>query len=186
MKTTSLFVAVLLIASTLLCGCGMGFGTTYIEDPALYGQHWDDYLDAPAYLPASVEPYSVNRYAYTLYAYMDICYEIFLDLTVTKEQLAELIAHAKSSGSCYEQAAYYANGYIELVFSDEYALHPHPDTDDVPRVWQANVKKVVYNPDTCNMIFVDLYCFDSGVYALEDVEYFSRFGIRETEYASHI
>ncbi len=178
-------ICLLMIFCLLLVGCDIGFGTKYVSDPAEYGR-WESYLDVPSFFPDSIDAYEVNVYSYTLYAYMDICYEIFLDITVSEEQMAQLIASAKSAGSCYEQAAYYADGYRELVFCNEYALHPHPDEDDVPRVWQANVKKVIYNLQTNNIIYVDLFCFDSGVYELKDVEYFARFGIKEAEYVAHI
>ena len=63
----------------------LGMGTIQESSPEAYG-NWTKYHDAPAFLPDDLDGYTVNAYSYTLYNYLDICYEIFLDITVTEEQ----------------------------------------------------------------------------------------------------
>ncbi len=159
-------------------------GTTYVDDPAEYGE-WDSYLDIPSYLPDSIEDYEVNGYSYTLYSYMDVCYEIFLDISVTEEQLDRLIADAKSYGEYTESEAYYCDGYFEIVFEDYYRSSDYVYSEEgveEKNVGWADIEKAVYNPETLNIIFVCFHANDSGVYDLDDLEYFKRFSIDEKEY----
>lgn len=168
-RIVSLFLVLVLLLGS--------FGTTHIEDPAQYGQI-DESIPFPSFFPESVTPFQVNAYSYTLYSYMDVCYEIFLDLTVTRAQLEELLTKVRACAP-EEKQAYYAEGYFELVFTDVYSLHPEEESANV---WNARIEKVIYNPETCHIVFESFDAFDSGVYPLEEVAYFNRFGIDQVEY----
>jgi hypothetical protein len=116
---------------------------------------------------------------------MDICYEIFLDISVTEEQLDRLIADAKSYGEYTESEAYYCDGYFEIVFEDYYRSSDYVYSEEgveEKNVGWADIEKTVYNPETLNIIFVCFHANDSGVYDLDDLEYFKRFSIDEKEY----
>lgn len=162
-------------------GCEMQFGTKYVNDPLEYGK-WESYLDIPSYLPDSIEDYQVNSYSYKLLAYMDICYEIFLDLTVTEEQFLELTTNAREySENSIEKPAYYCEGYYEIIYEDHYS--ENDEENEVTRsVEWADIEKVVYNEKTLNVIYVCFHANDSDVYDLDEVEYFNRFSINEDEY----
>lgn len=174
-------LTVCLAAIVALC-CGCAFGTKYVTDIAQYGkiEHADAF---PSFFPKTVDDLTVNDYRYTLYSFMDTCYEIFLDVTVTEAQLEQLIASAKTCGMAYaEQEAYYAEGYREIVFTNAYRLD---STDGSENVGNAKIDKVVYHPQTGHIVFESFDAFDSGVYPLDEVAYFVRFDIDQEEYARY-
>lgn len=183
-KKFNLFFIILLIIF-LLSSCNTAWGTKYVTNPKRYGK-WETYLDVPTFLPSDIKEYQVNSYSYTLYAYMDICYEIFLDITVSEEQFNELLADARNYPDyLYEQKAYYDDRYIEIVFKDYYHIH-HPEDRMEKTVCFAGIQKVIYNKETLNLIYVCFDITDSNVYELDDVVYFKRFSITEEEYVQHI
>lgn len=182
-----------LVAVTLACamvfalvGCDdMGFGSKYVTDPEEYGD-WESYLDIPSFLPDEIDGYRVNGYSYTLLAYMDICYEIFLDISVSREQFDKLITNAKECADLkLEKAAYYSDGYTEIVFEDHYEIFRSEEYDEVLVGW-ADIEKIIYNAETLNIVYVCFHANDTGVYELDEVAYFNRFGINEEEYALSI
>ena len=105
----------------LLTGCSeLGIGAIQETSPTKYGE-WEKYHTAPSFLPQKIDDYTVNAYSYTLYNYLDTCYEIFLDITVSEERLNELIGNARQrSDVLIEKETYYSNGYTEIVFADMY------------------------------------------------------------------
>jgi hypothetical protein len=177
--------------SLLLSACDFSdfsFGTKRVTDPAEYGK-WESYLEIPDFLPSTVEDLKVNSYSYIIYAYMDICYEIFLDITVTKEQFDSLISKAKNEAEyLYEKEAYYCDGYYEIVFEDYYDVFVASDINHKtqPVVGYADIEKIIYNEASLNIIYVCLHANDTGVYDLDDVAYFNRFYIKEKEYEKNI
>lgn len=184
MKKRSVFSILLLVFSLWLTGCDMWFGTKHIEDPKEYGK-WESYLEIPPFMPDSVDGYQVNGYSYTVLAYMDICYEIFLDLTVSQEELAQILSEARADPNCMgERKAYYRNGYFELVYEDVYEIHEKEESEK--NVGWADIEKIVYHPETGNVIFVCFHANDTGVYNVDRVAYFQRFSIREEEYVKHL
>ncbi len=185
MKTKSFCLLMLLIISLLLSSCDMGFGSKHIEDPQKYGS-WESYLNIPSFFPSSIVDYQVNGYSYTLLAYMDICFEIFLDITVSPKQFEELIEEARSYAEepC-EKNAYYCDGYVELVFQDSYTVH-RPEENIAENVGWADIEKIIYNPESLNIVYVCFHANDTGVYQLDKVAYFNRFSIQEKEYASNL
>ncbi|MBE6130666.1 MAG: hypothetical protein E7183_03015 [Erysipelotrichaceae bacterium] len=169
----------------LLSSCNTILGTKYVTNPKKYGK-WETYLDVPTYLPSDIDDYHVNSYSYTLYAYMDICYEIFLDITVSEEQFNEILSDARNySEYQYEQNAYYDDRYIEIVYKDYYSIYPYPDEGE-RGVGSAYIKKIIYNKETLNVIYVCFHAIDTNVYDLADVAYFRRFLISEEEYVENI
>ena len=155
-------------------------GTYYETGPDTY-QDSVEYIDHPAFFPEAIDEYTVNDYSYTRYEYMDTCVELFVDLTVTETQMTDLINLALSAeGVLAHRDAYYAEGYKEIVFSDYYRIN-----DEVERVGNADVQKVIYNLETGNVIYEYFDAFDSGVYELKDVAYFNRFGIDQQEYKTY-
>ena len=179
------WLAIILAIGSLIPGCDMQWGDKYVDTAQEYGE-WESYLDVPSFLPDSIDDYQVNSYSYRLLAFMDICYEIFVDISVTEEQLDRLIASAKEHPDyrC-EKEAYYADGYTELVFEDSYEIY-HREADIEPNVGWADIEKIIYNAETLNVIYVCFHANDTGVYDLDDVAYFNRFSIQEEEYVASI
>jgi len=179
-------ICVFLLAVVLLTSCNgdIGFGSGHTSNPADFGKWNKSFVAEHSFLPRSLDGFTVNAYSYTYDAYMDICYEIFVDLTVTKEQLSELIAAARADGRPYsESAAYYASGYREIVFMDVYEISDYEDGSGDKYVGWADIEKVIYNEETCNIIYECFHANDTSVYSLSDVAYFKRFGIDEEKYA---
>ena len=81
--------------------------------------------------------------------------------------------------------AYYSNGYTEIVFQDSYEVY-HREDDVESNVGWADIEKVIYNPETLNVIYVCFHANDTGVYNLDEVAYFSRFSILEEDYVKSI
>ncbi|MGN0557985.1 MAG: hypothetical protein ACI4IS_00865 [Acutalibacteraceae bacterium] len=188
-KTICIILSALMLLA--FAGCDRVFGKKQVTDVSEYGKA-ESYVNFPAFFPQSIEAYSVNSYSYTLYDYLDLCYEIFLDISATEEQFNSLISEIKSDeGIKAEHKAYYANGYYEIVFEDNYSINEQNDTkinseDKSLRVGNADIKKVVYNPKTYNIIFECFDAKDTGVYLLSEVSYFNRFGIDQYEYADFL
>ena len=176
----------LLLSVVLLAGCVSDWGTMHVTDPAQYGKV-ESYITVPACFPDVIEEYTVNAYSYTLYSYMDVCYEIFLNLTVTQEQLQTLLSDIRQLSGWREQEAWYAEGYCEIVFHDSYSLCPDSaQKTNLSNVWNARIEKVVYHPQTGHIVFESLNAFDSVVYPLSEVAFFNCFGITQERYVNHI
>lgn len=185
-KRLNLFlISIIFVFMFLLSSCNTIFGTKYVVNPKKYGK-WETYLDVPTYLPSEIDDYKVNSYSYTLYAYMDVCYEIFLDITVSEEQFNKLIADAKSypDFEC-EQYTYYAEGYKEIIYEDYYYVY-HYEGERQANVGGAHIEKIIYNEETLNIIYVCFNTYDTGVYHFSDVAYFRRFEISENEYVENL
>ncbi len=162
-----------------------GFGSQKITDPLEYGDF--GVIDAPTFFPEKTEGFTVNSYSFTLELYFETCYELFLDLTVSREQLENLIAKARvQTGFKYEETAFYDTSYREIVYSDYYAEGATDDSTGEKSVGYALIEKVIFNETSGNIIYVSFVANDWGVYSLSDVEYFNRFKIDETEYVKHL
>lgn len=173
-------------AHLMIGGMILGMGTVQENDPATYGG-WEKYHDAPGFLPESLDGVTVNQYSYTLYNYFDTCYEIFLDITVTADQFDTLIEEAMASAaSPFSRIAFYDESYTELIFEDTYERGQIDTADGLEQVGWADIDKVIYNPDTCNIIYVAFHANDTGVHDLENVAYFKRFGITPEAYVNHL
>lgn len=172
-------VAAVVGAACLLTATGCG--TFYETSPSTYKKALK-YIDYPEYFPESLDGYTINRYAFTRYEYMDTCVEVFVELMVDSEQLQTLLLLARQAeGMRFERSAYYAQGYQEIVFSDSYQIH-----EDVERVGNADIRKVIYNERSGNVIYEYFDAFDTGVYELKDLAYFNRFAIDQQEYSVYI
>ncbi len=172
-KLLALILSVLLS----LAGC-----EKYTVDVAEYGQV-ASYITFPDYFPESVDTYQVNGYSYRLYSYMDICYEIYLDISVEKEEMDRLIAAAKEKRPEFsEREADYARGYREIVFQDEFT----PYGPAAEAVSEGDIEKIVYDPDRGDMVFVRIYSVDAGVYPVAELAYFNRFDISAETYTENI
>ena len=55
-----------------------------------------------------------------------------------------------------------------------------------PNVGWADIEKVIYNPETLNIIYVCFHANDTAVYKLDEVAYFNRFSILEEDYVKSI
>ncbi len=175
-------------ALALLTAGILTMGTDHYDSVDDYGV-WKENGIEIGFLPESVDEYTVNGFSYIIYNYFDVCYEVFLDITVTEEQMGALIEEARSYSDSYcEQDAWYAEGYVEIVFEDEYNRgEPGEEQEDgLEQVGWATVDKVIYNEETLNIIFVSLHAHDSDVHDVENVEYFNRFAITPEEYVKHL
>lgn len=179
MKKAAAFLLALLLP-LLFAACD--FGDMHTDDPKQYSRK--DGEITVGYFPETLDGYTVNSYSYTTYRYMDTCTEIFLDLTVSEEQLQSLLSQVKNYPRSHtEQKAYYDSNYNEIVFCDTYSVSEYSDNRNVGN---AEITKVIYNEKTHNIIFEYFYAFDSGVYPLNKVAYFQRFHINEQEYIAHV
>ncbi len=185
-KKVMLFI--LICMAILLAGCSgiFGMGTIQENSPEKYGE-WEKYHTAPTFLPERIDEYTINTYSYTLYNYMDTCYEIFLDITVSEEQFNELIEEAKQYTDTYmERETFYSEGYTEIIFADAYKKGETSKYDGLEQVGTAKIDKVIYNPETLHIIYVSFYAEDTGVYDVENIAYFNRFSITTDEYIEHL
>lgn len=188
-------ISLILACSMFLTGCGIiaaipmvvilaiFSGTFEYDSVEDYGEKWDG--REPDFIPDTVEGYNVNQYSYILYSYLDTCYEILLDVTVSEEQLSEILSkYGEGNESVTIKDAWYCEGYIEIVFEDEYQRYIRETGEEA--VGWATIDKIIYNPATLNVIFVSLHAHDKGVHDLEKVEYFNRFSINPEEYVEHL
>lgn len=177
-KLVACLLMIGILVSMSACSSFFGFGTFYETAAQNYGQ-WGEDIEAPDFLPADVKDYTVNAYSYTLYSYMDTCYEIYLDITVEEDEFEPLLEQVRSYCDDYvEQKAPYCDGYMEIVFMDDY--EPYEDGE---QVGQAAIEKVIYNPITNNIVYVAFHAKDTGVYPVKDVAYFNRFSITAEGYS---
>lgn len=186
-KLVALILTLTLLFATLTsCEARrLGFGSQKITDPLEYGDF--GVIDAPAFFPEKTEGFTVNSYAFTLELYFETCYELFLDLTVSREQLDKLLARARvQAGFKYEETSFYNTSYREIVYSDYYVEGVTDDSTGERSVGYALIEKVIFNEATGNIIYVSFVANDWGVYSLSDVEYFNRFKIDEKEYVEHL
>lgn len=105
-----------------------------------------------------------------------------MDVTLNQEQFDYLLDSIKSLDLSYnETEAYYADGYQEIIFANR-------TTDDGENpdyiVSMAEIKKVVYNTETLNIVFVDFTIYDA--YPLYEIAYFNRFGIEWSSYIEYM
>ena len=181
MKIISVIISVIVTLLFFITG-----EDVIITDVEQYGEV-DANMDFPNFFPESVDDYTVNSYCYSEECYFNPCYELYLDITVTQKQFDSLLAQVKEyEGTYYEKQAYYADGYYEIVF-DDYTT----DTDEVPEKDSeeydsyyidgfTNIGKIVYNPDTLNIVFEYLDLLDA--YSINRIVYFNRFDIDWNEY----
>ena len=156
-------------------------GTTYVTDPAEY-RNVASFIEFPDFFPETIDDYTVNAYSYTLYSYFEVNYEIFLDITVSKEQFDTIIDKAKTYAVFFDEYdAYYAEGYKEIVFDDSFSVRTRNSEKEIK---SAYIRKVIYNPQTYNIVFENFNKRD--VYYIADVAYFNRFGIDPVTYETEI
>ncbi len=179
-RIISFVISLLIIIAMMLSLSSCDFGSKRVTDVKQYGK-FEDYIELPEFFPDSVEDYSVNGYAYNLEAWMDVCHEIFLDITVTESQFDELLSEVMSNSvECY-----YSEGFYEVVFQDSYTIFID-DNDEERVVGYADIEKIIYNPESYRIVFVSFHANDTGVYPLKDVAYFNCFNIDENEYVKHL
>lgn len=100
-KSATRALGLLLIVSAIFSMSGCDFGSKRISDIEQYGQ-FESYIELPEFFPDSVDGYTVNAYAYHLESWMDTCYEILLDITVTESQFEKLLSGVLEQGKeCY-------------------------------------------------------------------------------------
>ena len=184
-----IYIFLLLICVCLFpvgCASTLGIGTFRENSAEKYGE-WEAYQTAPSFLPEKIDEYTVNAYSYTLYNYFDTCYEIFLDITVSEAQFNELVDKAEQYSDTYIKTdAYYSEAYTEIVFTDVYEIGGINKHDDLQQVGWADIDKVIYNPESFNIIYVSFHANDTDVYDVENISYFNRFSITPEEYFENL
>ncbi len=180
----ALFPIFALVDSCIIL-CFLGYGAElfpgelqYVMDPAQYSQKYYTW-------PESLEGYTVNKYSYREYEGSHKPYEAFVDLTVSEEQLSVLLKNARNAHIIWEREAYYAEGYYEIVYTDKYRIKEEEKEGEeiVVERWAA-ISKVVYNPQTCNIIYEKLEAGNTE-FTPNDLAYFVRFDIDEYEYVEY-
>ena len=181
MKKVLALLLVIAIVFILMGGCSpSNLEDRHVTDPAQYGKV-PSFIEFPDFFPETITDYTVNSYAYTNMSYFDVSYEVFLDITVNKVQLDALVKSVKAYLQTYEErTAYYAEGYTEIVLGDAFAV----DEQDAQSVSSACIAKMVYNPETGNVVYEYLLAVDP--YKVVDVAYFNKFGITAAEYQAEL
>lgn len=182
MKSKRLFSLIIIVCLSL-SSCGV-FGTFKTDD---VNEYCKNLAIAPcSFLPESIEKYHINKYSCTKYVYLDICQEIFLDITVTEEQLKEIIKESQQNSNYkYEKSSYYNEEYKEIVFQDVYTVD-YENGEATNNVEWADIDKIIYCEKTLNVIFVCFHANDSFVHNVDEVEYFKKFSIDQEEYVANI
>lgn len=184
-KHLSLFL-ILLTVILLFTSC---MGTFRYDSIEKYQRIRKDPFYNAEFIPYDTDEYTINNFSFINCVYLDTCYEVFLDITVNEKQFEDLISQSKAHGKFVEKDTWYANGYIEIVFEDDYHLgygYSEDTADFTPSVGWATIEKVIYNPKTLNIIFVCFHSWDTRVYKVQDIQYFNHFEIDPKEYIEHL
>ena len=116
------YLSLFLFLFTLIFSLTSCMGTFRYDSIEKYQLIRNDPFYNSEFIPHDTNEYTINNFSFITYVYLDTCYEVFLDITVTEEQFKDLTSKAKSYGEFVEQNAWYANGYFEIVFEDDYHL----------------------------------------------------------------
>ena len=166
--------------SFVLIGAAIRISDT-VTDPSEYGNVHDS-VQIPFYYPESITEYTVNSYFYAIEKDTALCYEIFLDLTVSEDELTSFISSITSDRRKKTITdSYNYVGYKEIVFFDEYAIA----TDRLfskTAIEAANIEKVLYSEENQRIIFVLLYIEENSGYHYDEIEYFKKLNIDPTNY----
>ena len=192
-----LALLILLSIPISLCGCTYIFIMTVVdgaingfenpivkkstEDPADYGCY-DECVSAPAYLPNSLDGYTVNAFSYSVDSWNDYytSYEIFLDITVSEEEFTKIINAVNADERTKSSTnAFYGEGFSEIVFSDTFI------TEYGYSIGPSNIEKVIYNSETHEIAFAVLFVGENALRQVSSIAYFKRFNITEQEYLRH-
>lgn len=148
------------------------------EDPAKYGDFNKD-VKLPAYYPKSISNYKINGFSYKIEKNSTLCYEIFLDLTLSEDDFNLLIANVNAdSRSKTVKSAYHSSEYKEIVFSDIF------EYDYQEYVLDSNIEKVIYKDSEFRIIFVLLYTEELAYYPVDNIEHFKKLNINPQEYST--
>lgn len=198
MKKSDKIIMISVIASILIFIVPVGIfiwqfvssffnGDYHITDPDKYSRK--DAYRVIEYFPESIDDYQVNSYSYNAYNFLDSCTEIYLDITATDKQFDQIVQDAeKSKEVASVKPAFYDSDYTEIIFCDNYEKADN-DVDEYSKgqspIGNAEIKKIIYNEKTHNIIFEYLYAADSNIYPLDEVVYFKHFHISEDDYVKH-
>ena len=152
-----------------------------VTDPDEYGNFHDE-VELPSYYPGSLSGYTVNDYCYVIEKSSHLCYEIYLDITVSSEAFTQILgAVGADSRTKTVKNAYHAFDYKDVIFSDsiDFALNGYTNS-----VNKANIEKVIYNESESRIIFVLLYIEENSYYNADDIQYFDKLNIDPEKYLS--
>lgn len=158
------------------------FGTSDISeritDPEKYGEFHDS-VNVPAYFPGDISGYTVNNYCYAIEKGTYLCYEIFLDITLSEEDFTKVLSAVTSDGRTKViKGAYHSDKYNDVIFSDEFTYDLHSYVE------KANIEKVIYSEEKSRIIFTLLYVEENSFYHIDNVEFFKKLNITPEAYAS--
>ena len=190
-------LAILLVLCMCLCSCAttimlvvMGVSSmgTHVYDDVEDYRAWEELGFKINFVPDKLDKYTVNDYSCVVYEYMDYCYEVLVDITVSAEQFNALLEEARGFPEFYEGEFAYAEGYYEIVYCDEYVCGDPSfiDNDGLDQVAHAAIDKIIYNPETLNIVYISFHAYDKNVYDTENIQYFIRFNIDHEEYEASL
>ena len=149
-----------------------------ITDPQKYGEFHDS-VNVPAYLPGDISNYTVNNYCYVIEKSAYLCYEIFLDITLSPEDFTKVLSTVTSNTrDKVVKGAFHSDKYNDVIFSDEFTY------DLYAYVEKANIEKVIYSQEKSRIIFAILYVEENSLYHINNVEFFKKLNITPEAYAS--
>lgn len=150
-------------------------------DPNQYGK-FHKTVKVPDYYPESISNYTVKDYCYVIEKDSTLCYEIFIDVTMPKEDfdtmLSKIMANSRDKTV---KDAFHSGDYKEIIFRDEYKFMFNEESGWVEK---AEIEKVIYNKNEPRFIFVLLYVEQDSTYDLQSVEYFNKLRIDPFDYSS--
>lgn len=151
-----------------------------VRSPEEYGKFYKK-IQIPSYYPNSISEYTVNSYYYAVEEHSELCYEIFLDITVSESEFNTLLQSVKSDGREKKiGTAYHSTEYLEIIFNNDYT----PSYSYYGTVENANIEKVIYNEAEGRIIFVLLYVGEDGIYGINEIEYFKKLKISYDKYTN--
>lgn len=184
-------ILTLILCLSLLCNTGCTLilissllgsnDSETVTDAGKYGSFHDD-VEIPSYYPETLSGYTVNDYFYTVDKSTTLCYEIYLDITVTEEAFTTVIAKVNADDRAKTvKSAYHSASYTDVIFSDEIDLALDGYID---KIESAKVEKVIYNEAESRIIFALLYVEELSYYSSDKVQYFKKLNIDLEKYLS--
>ena len=151
-----------------------------VTDPQKYGD-FHRTVEIPDYYPESLSAYTVNDYCYFIEKNSRLCYEVFIDITLSENEFSEMLSSVNAdSRKKSVKDAFHSPGYKDVIFYDEYEFSDETSFDAVE---SAHIEKVIYSEAESRIIFVLLYIEQYSYYEVEKIEFFKKLKIDPSQYS---
>lgn len=151
-----------------------------VTDPQEYGEFHNS-VEIPEYYPEAISAYTVNDYCYVIEKNSSLCYEVFIDVSLSKGDFEALITSAMDdSRTKTVKGAQHSPEFKEIVFFDEYEFTAENEFD---LLVSAHIEKVIYNEKESRIIYSLLYVEEYSYYKTQNVEFFQKLKISPEKYS---